>query len=271
VSGKAPRSARGRRSESTYRGILADPGPGLGRYLVHSGLLHGALVAVSLLAWARSEPPPPMVPDAYYVSAVVLPKAQDLPDKPTRAPRATPGDSGTKEQPPPKPNEMVLQEEKEPKDKGPEEPKKEPEKEKEPEPKPKKSRADLLANLDADVSDQDRFATDVDGEEGAKPTALDARFGQKMSKYDRLVHDRVKGKWQPGLALVNQVSDGVSTVVTFTIKENGSIADIALGEGSGNYAFDMSCAVAVQKVGKLPAPPRAPWPVSILFRPEERQ
>ncbi len=268
---KAPRSARRRGEAHAYKGVLANPGPSFGRYLVHSGLLHAALVVSGLVAWAKSDPPPPMVPEAYYVSAVVLPKAQDLPDKPTRAPRPTPGESGTKEQPPPKPNEMVLQEEKAPKEKGPEEPKKEPEKKKEPEPKPTKSRADLLANLDADVSDQDRFATDVDGDEDAKPTALDPRFGQKMSRYDRLVHDRVKEKWQPGLALVNQVSDGVSTVVTFTIEENGGIADIALGQGSGNYAYDMSCAVAVQKVGKLPAPPRAPWPVSILFRPEEKQ
>ncbi|MCO4772230.1 MAG: TonB family protein [Deltaproteobacteria bacterium] len=264
---RAPRSAKA--AAAAYKGILSDPGPGIGRYLVHSTLLHGALVVASLLAWAASDPPPPpLAPDAFYVSAVVLPKAQDLPDKPTRAPRPAPGKSGETKAAPPKPNQMVLPDQKKPEEKGPEEPKKEPKKE---EPKPrKKSRADLLSSV-GDVSDEDRFATDVDGDADAKPTALDARFGQKMSKYDRTVHDRVKTKWQPGLALAQQVSDGVSTVVSFTIKENGAIADIALADGSGNYAFDMSCAVAVQKVGKLPPPPRAPWPVSILFRPEERQ
>ncbi len=263
-----PRSARGSVSP-THRGVLADPGPGLGRYLLHSVLMHAALVVVSLVAWVRAEPPPPLAPDAFFVSAVVLPKADGLPDKPTRAPKPTPGETGTKEEPPPKPNEMVLPEKEAPKKKGPEETKPEPKKEKEPEP-PKKSRADLLATV-GDISDQDRFATDVDGDADAKPTALDPRFGKKMSKYDRTVHDRVKDKWQPGLALVDQVTEGVTTVVSFTIEESGAIADIAIAEGSGNYAYDMSCAVAVQKVGRLPPPPRGPWPVSILFRPEERK
>ena len=199
----------------------------------------------------------------------MLPKAEGLPDKPTRAPKPTPGESGTKEAPPPKPNEMVLPEEKAPEKKGEPEKKPEPKKKEEPEPK-KKSRAELLSTV-GDISDEDRFATDVDGDADATPTALDSRFGKKMSKYDRTVHDRVKDKWQPGLALVNQVTEGVTTVVSFTIEENGGIADIAVTDGSGNYAYDMSCAVAVQKVGRLPPPPRSPWPVSILFRPEERK
>ncbi len=264
----APRSARAR-SAGAYKGVLVDPGEGIGRYLMHSGLMHAALVVLGGVAWANSDPPPPpLAPDAFFVSAVVLPKADDLPDKPTRAPRPDPGKAGTKEVPPPKPKEMVLEKKSAEKERGKEE--KKPEEKKQEPKEPKKSRAELLASV-GDVSDQDRFATDVDGDADAKPTALDARFGQKMSKYDRTVHDRVKSKWQPGLALVNQVNEGVSTIVTFTIKENGAIADIAVAEGSGNYAYDMSCAVAVQKVGKLPPPPRAPWPVSILFRPEERK
>ena len=268
---RTPRSARSAQGTvHSHRGVLSDPGKGIGRYLVHSILMHLALVIASLAAWAGSEPPPPLAPDAFFVSAVVLPKADDLPDKPTRAPKPKPGDTGTKVEPPPKPNEMVLPEKEAPKTKGPEPKKKEPPPKKD-EPKPKKkSRADLLATL-GDVSDKDRFATDLDGDADAKPTALDPRFGKKMSKYDRTVHDRVKDKWQPGVALVNQITQGVTTVVSFTIKENGSIADIAVADGSGNYAYDMSCAVAVQKVGRLPPPPRAPWPVSILFRPEERK
>jgi len=265
---RTPRSARAT-ATGAYRGVLADPGKGIGRYLVHSTLMHAALVVGSLFAWAQSAAPPPLAPDAFFVSAVVLPKADDLPDRPTRAPKPAPGESGTKQAPPPKPNEMVLPEKEAPKEKGKEPKKEEPPEKEEPTPKAK-SRAELLATV-GDVSDQDRFATDVDGDADAKPSALDSRFGKRMSKYDRTVHDRVKGKWQPGLALANQVAEGVNTVVSFTINENGSISDIALAEGSGNYAFDMSCAVAVQKVGTLPAPPRAPWPVSILFRPEEKK
>lgn len=264
---RTPRSAQG--TSHAHKGVLSDPGKGIGRYLVHSVLMHAALMVASLVAWAGSEPPPPLAPEAFFVSAVVLPKADDLPDKPTRAPKPTPGDAGTKVEPPPKPNEMVLPEKEAPKKKGPEPKKKKSPPEKE-EPKPKKSRADLLATM-GDISDQDRFATDLDGDADAKPTALDPRFGKKMSKYDRTVHDRVKDKWQPGVALVNQIKQGMTAVVSFTVKENGSIADIAVADGSGNYAYDMSCAVAVQKVGRLPPPPRAPWSVSILFRPEERK
>lgn len=270
---RAPRSARQERGlEHLYRGILRDPGQGLGRYLVHSLLLHGGLVVALLVGWAQSDPPEPMVPpDAYFVSAVVLPKAKDLPDKPTYVPKKDPGQAGKKETPPPKPDEMVLPDKDEPKDEGPEDPtppKKE-EKTEEPTP-PKKSRKDLLAEI-GDPSDEETFATDVDGDEDAKPTALDPRFGQKMSRYDREIHDRVKERWQPGLAVLNQVSDEVSTLLSFTITETGAIEDMKIDQGSGNYSFDMSCAAALQRVGKLPPPPRAPWPVSIWFRPDEKR
>jgi TonB family protein len=267
-----PRSVR-RASVPTgaYQGVLRDRGTGLARYLVHAGLLHGGLLAVLLVGWAGAdEAPPNLRPDAFYVSAVVLPKAEGLPDKPTHVAKPDPGEQGTKPTPPAEPDRMLLKEEPE-KKKGPEEPKKEPEKKKEEPKEPKKkSRSDLLASL-GDPSDQDRFATDVDGDEDATPSSLDSRFGRKMSRYDRDIHDRSKERWRPDLALVNQVSDDVETIVTFTIEANGGITDIALAKGSGNYAFDMSCAAAVQRAGRMPPPPSAPWPVSILFRPEERR
>lgn len=264
-----PRSMRRAAAQAGgYRGILRDGGPGLLRYLMHSSVAHGGLLAVLLLGWAGGdEPPPSMRPDAFYVSAIVLPKAEALPDKATYVPKPTPGERGSTPAPPPEPDRMVLEEKVEPK-KGPEQPvedKKKPE-----EPPPKKSRAEMLASL-GDPSDQERFATDVDGDEDATPSTLDARFGRKMSRYDRDIHDRAKEKWRPDLALVKQVSDGVQTIVTFTVEANGGIKDIALAEGSGNYAFDMSCAAAVQRAGRMPPPPSAPWPVSILFRPEERR
>ncbi len=268
-----PRSVR-RASVPTgaYHGVLRDRGTGLARYLVHATLLHGGLLAFLLLGWAGGDDAPPSLrPDAFFVSAVVLPKAEGLPDKPTHVAKPNPGESGKKPAPPPEPDRMVLKEKTAEKKKGPEEPKKEPEKKKkEPKEPKKKSRSDLLASL-GDPSDQDRFATDVDGDEDATPSSLDARFGRKMSRYDRDIHDRSKERWRPDLALVNQVSDDVETIVTFTIEANGGIKDIALAKGSGNYAFDMSCAAAVQRAGRMPPPPSAPWPVSILFRPEERR
>lgn len=267
----APRSKRAEAAaHGAYSGVLRDTGPSLGRYLIHSAAFHGLLLIGMLIGWSGGDDaPPPLKPDAFYVSAVVLPKAEGLPDKPTYVPKAAPGDQGTKEPPPPEPDRMVLKEKKAEKDKGKPDPK--PEEKKKEEPKPKaRSRADLLAGL-GDPSDQDRFATDVDGEAGAAPSALDPRFGRKMSRYDRDIHDRAKEKWQPDLALVKQVSDEVQAVITFTIEENGAIKDIALGQSSGNYAFDMSCAAAIQRAGRMPRPPRAPWHVQIMFRPEERR
>jgi len=266
-----PRSQRAARAaQGAYDGILRNAGPSLSRYLLHSLGFHALLVAGMLLGWSGSDDgPPPLKPDAFYVNAVVLPKAEGLPDKPTYVPKAPPGQQGKKEAPPPEPDRMVLKEKTAEKEKGKEEKPPEEKPEKPPEPKAK-SRADLLAGL-GDPSDKERFATDVEGEEGAAPSRLDPRFGRKMSRYDRDIHDRAKDKWRPDLALVNQVSDGVQAVITFTIEENGAIKDIALGESSGNYAFDMSCAAAVQRAGRMPPPPRAPWQVSILFRPEERR
>ena len=266
---KAPRSARRATAPTgVYHGLLRDEGSGLGRYLVHSLIAHGALAAILLVGWAGGDDPPPSLrPDAFYVAAIVLPKADALPDKATHVAKPNPGQSGAKPAPPPEPDRMVLKEKTEPK-KGPEQPV-EPVEKKE-EPTPKRSRTDLLTSL-GDASDQDRFATDVDGDEDATPSTLDARFGRKMSRYDRDIHDRSKERWRPDLALVQQVSDGVETIVTFTIEANGSITDIALAKGSGNYAFDMSCAAAIQRAGRMPPPPSAPWPVSILFRPEERK
>ena len=262
---------RARSPAGAYDGILRDTGPSLTRYLVHSAACHGLLVVAMLIGWSGGdEGPPPLKPEAFYVNAVVLPKAEALPDKPTHVPKPTPGETGVKEAPPPEPDRMILKKPEAAKNKGPkeEEPTPEPKK-KEPEPKTR-SRADLLAGL-GDPSDKERFATDVDGDEDAPPSALDPRFGKKMSRYERDIHDRAKEKWRPDLALVNQVSNDVQAVISFTIEENGGIKDIALVEGSGNYAFDMSCAAAVQRAGRMPPPSRAPLKVSILFRPEERR
>ena len=267
MEGAAPRSLR---RDAAYRGVLADAGTDLGRPLIHSALLHAALLALMLFGWSMSDDPPPLLkPDAFYVSAVVLPRAQAMPDKATRVVKPPPGEAGEKPTPPPKPDEMVLPEEDAPKREGePEEPKTEAP-EDEPTPKPK-SRAELLAER-GDPSDKERFATDVDGDADATPSALDPRFGKQMSRYDREIHDRVKERWQPGLALINQMQDGVSAVISFTITETGAIEDLAVADGSGNYAFDMSCAAAVQRAGQMQPPPKAPWSVSILFRPEEKR
>ena len=267
-----PRSERS--GGSHYRGILRDPGPGLdARSVTLSVLLHVATLAALVVGWSNDDDHrPPIDRDAFFVSAVVLPKAEGLPDRATFVPKPAPGEQGEKVEEPIRPDEPVLKiEKKEPK-RGPEPPveqKKEPEPKK-PEPK-KPSRSDRLAQL-GDASDKDRFATDPFGDEDATPSTSEASpFGRPMTKYEKDVHDRVKENWKIHPTLLENVPNGVATIVYFRVAEDGAIEEMLVETPSGDSAFDMSALTAVRRTGRVPPPASAPWEFRIRFRPEDKR
>lgn len=251
-----------------YRGVLRDPGPGVGKAMGPSVLGHGLLL-VALVAGVRGTgPPPPLERDAFLVSAIVLPKAKALPTK-ASAPRPAPsGEAGKAAPEPPRPDEMVLREKDDPtkgeeRTPSPEEPT--------PAAERKPSRAELIANLDDETKDV-RFATDVEGSDDADPRdALRQRFGAQLSAYQREVRDAIQRNWFP------KSSRGVAppelwAAVTFTIDESGTISSPAIEAESGDFVYDQSCQRAVIRTGRVPPPPaEEPRTITVGFSPKDKE
>ena len=241
------RSARAA-EDGGYHGVLKQDGAGLGVVMIPSLLLHLPLFILILGGFGVGDARNPMIDkDAYMVSAVILPKAEGLPDK-AAAPKL-PEREVVADEPPPRPDEMVLAE---PTDPTPE-PEKRPEKEPEEEPeKPeKKSMADLLASVQADEdSKKVRFATDPDGSEDADPLdSLRAKFGKQRDPYDQLVYERIRSNWQipPGQKL--------ETFIRFTVEPSGRLSAPEPVRNSGNWIYDQRCLRAVTRTGTVPPPP----------------
>ncbi|MCP4869304.1 MAG: hypothetical protein GY898_11360 [Proteobacteria bacterium] len=262
---------------SAYQGILSNPGRSFATGLLPSLGLHGLMVLVFLLAGLIDfgDADPLMDADIFMVSAVVLPKAESLPDKATSPKKADPVEAAPVEEPPPVEDAMVL-------------PKKEPEPEatpdRKPEPTPPKkgepkkpSRADLLAGLNADESDQARFETSTDGDENATPSNQWQQFeGRQISPWERRLQDRIKDNWLPGSRQGKFVSGSANidmdlrTVVTFKVVGSGAFSSPQITHRSGDAIFDQSCLQAVIRTRRFEAPPEDPWTVNLLFDPADK-
>lgn len=258
-----------------YDGILRDPGRGFlvglpGSIGLHLALL-GTFVLVGMIG--DRERDPLLDKDIYMVSAIVLPKAEGLPDK-TTAPRAAP-----KEEPPaPVEGEMVLPEpsaDPEPTPKATPRPQETPK----PEPTPKrKTREDLLADVGADESDRSRFATDPDGEEGAAPNPFAAFDGVRLSSFQRRLTDRIKDNWHPGSRQgkyapgKGNIDMSLRAVVQFRLKDDGAISSPSIRHPSGDPVFDQSCLLAVTRTRRFDAPPEGEARrIEVLFDPRDKQ
>jgi TonB family protein len=256
-------------ARSSYRGVLSDPGPGVGLTLVPSLLLHVPLVLMLAFGNLGEKDRPPLAREVFMVSAVVLPKAKALPKKAAAPKQPTPGEAGKKPEPPPRPDELVLKEKKAPEAEGPKiEPKPDPPK---PEPTPKKRRnlADLVASVEEE-SDEVVFETSPEGSEDADPSqALKARFGKQLSAYERLVADAIKANWHP-TAMRMPVPDELWAVVEFTIEENGALAGPSVEQGSGDWSYDSSCLRAITQTRRVRPPgPKDKRTVMLSFQPKD--
>lgn len=262
---------------SSYRGILSDPGRSFATGLLPSVGLHGVMVLIFLLAGMidLGDADPLMDKDIFMVSAVMLPKAESLPDKATAPRPPDPGESGTMEEPPIVQDQMVLPEAKP-------EAKKEPERKPDPTPAPKKepkkpSRDDLLASLNADESDEARFETSTDGDEDATPSNQWQQFeGRQMSPWERRLQDRIKDNWLPGtrqgkfVAGSGNIDMDLRTVVSFKVVGSGAFSSPQITHRSGDAIFDQSCLQAVIRTRRFEAPPEDPWTVNLLFDPADK-
>lgn len=248
-----------------YRGILREPGPGIGRGLGPSILLHAVLFLVLMVGYGHHGPErPPIERDAFLVSAVTLQKAEGLPTK-AAAPRPKKsGEAGKVKvlRPEPvRPDQRVLKE-KAQADAG--EKKAPNEKEEE------KSRADHLAHLEEE-KDEVVFETSAEGSEEADPReALRARFGRELTAYQRLVRDAIQRNWFPR-GSSGKPGDENWAVITFTLTEGGQIGDPFVEAQSGDFVYDQSCLRAVTRTATVPPPPsNEPRTMSVSFSPKDK-
>lgn len=244
------RSARAEQSGG-YNGVLKQDGAGLAVVMLPSFLLHLPLFILIFGGFGVGDARNPMIDkDAYMVSAVVLPKAEGLPDK-AAAPKM-PEREVAADEPPPLPDEMVLHE---PKDEPTPKPETKPERTPAPEPPPKdppkRSVKDLLASVQADEdAEAVRFATDPDGSEDADPLdSLRAKFGKQRDPYDQLVYERIRSNWQ--------VPSGkaMETFIRFTVDPSGRLSAPETVRPSGDWIYDQRCLRAVTRTGTVPPPP----------------
>ena len=255
------------KSRAPYVSVLRDGPSPLGMALVPSVLLHMGLAALMMMSWYTPDRRPMIERDVYMVSAVVLPKADGLPDRASAPPPPPKGDQGTKPEPPPKPNEMVLKKADQQATAGKREDPKE-------QPPPKKerrsSRSDLLASLTSE-DEEFRFATDPDGDEEAKPDlSLQQQYGRQLSAYERMVRDAIQYNWFPKYAGPPRAE--AWTAIGFTIDEHGNIRAPQIDHSSGDFVYDQSCLRAVTRTRRVRPPPvGANRAISVGFSPQDKQ
>ncbi len=258
---------------SKYRGILSDPGPGVGMTLVPSLLLHIPMLFLFVLADCDPRPPAPVDRDVFMVSAVVLPKSVSLPTKAAAPKPKAAGEAGKKvKEAPIIEDQMVLKEKKKEKDEGPEkEPPKKKEKEPEPKKEPKRDLSALLASVEEE-SDEVIFETSPDGDPNAKPEAgARSAYGRQLTAYERQVRDRVQYNWFPK-GQRTPLPEDIWASVVFRVEANGAIADPRIGESSGDFVFDQSCLRAVMRTRTVPPPgSNDNRTISVGFSPKDKQ
>lgn len=256
---------------SSYRGVLADPGPGVGLMLLPSLLLHVPLVLMLAFGNFGQDDRPPIQKDVFMVSAIVLPKAKALPKK-AAVPKPQPrGEAGKAPEPPPRPDELVLKEKKAPEAEGPKEAPVQEKPKPTPTPKKRPNLADLVASVEEEA-DEVVFETSVEGSEDADPTqALKARFGRQLTGYERLVGDAIKANWHP-TAMSMPVPDTLWAVISFTIGENGALTSPAMEQGSGDWSYDSSCMRAITQTRRVQPPgPKDKRTVMLSFSPKDKR
>ena len=258
-------------ARSSYRGVLADPGQGLGLSLVPSILLHLPLVLMIAFGNFGQKDRPPITRDAFMVSAVVLPKAKALPKKAAAPKPPPPGEAGKKPEPPPRPDELVLKEKAAPEAEGPKiEPKIEPTPAPAKTPK-RRDLASLVARVEEEA-DEVVFETSPDGSDDADPTqALRARFGRQLTGYERLVGDAIKDNWHP-TAMRMPVPEELWAVIRFHIEENGALTGHSVEHPSGDWSYDSSCLRAITQTRRVQPPgPKDNRDVLLSFAPKDKQ
>jgi len=225
------------------------------------------LVFALMMGWNAPDRRPMIERDVYMVSAVVLPKADGLPDRASAPPPAPKGEAGTKAAPPPKPNEMVL---KKPSEEAAEGEEKKPEEEPSPKTSKAPSRADLLASLDSE-EEEFRFATDPDGDEKAEPDlSLQQQYGRQLTAYQRMVRDAIQYNWFPKYA--GSTRADAWTAIGFTIDDAGNIRDPQIDHSSGDFVYDQSCLRAVTRTRRVRRPPAGEnRAISVGFSPQDKQ
>ncbi len=80
-------------------------------------------------------------------------------------------------------------------------------------------------------------------------------FGTRFGWYRDLLERRVAEKWR-----TDEVDPRLQTappvIVTFTLNRNGSVSDVRILQGSGNYALDMSARRAISEAAPFDPLPR---------------
>jgi len=258
------------REKPRYRGVLRQRDSPLGLALLPSILLH-LLLGLGLMGWSNPERRPMIEREVYMVSAVVLPRAERLPDKAAAPVPRRRGEAGKKPEPPPIPDEMVLKKPDKEKSEGkPEKPVKKPPKKK-PKKKPKTlSREELLAQLD-ESSDEFRFASSPEGDPDKPPDRnLKEQYGRQLTAYERMVRDQIQFNWFPKYSSTKRT--GLWAAVGFTIDDAGNIRTPQIDHSSNDFVYDQSCLRAVTRTRRVKPPPEgANRTISVGFSPEDKK
>ena len=81
-------------------------------------------------------------------------------------------------------------------------------------------------------------------------------FGQQFGAYAKLIQDNVARNWRP--ADLGLRTSAKAAVVLFTIRRDGSVTNVRIGESSGNSALDNSALRAVYDTQLQALPPQFP-------------
>ena len=207
------------------------------RLLIISAILHVVvLVLVPLVPGMRNQYE--FEPQAYTVELVELP-------------RETPAEEATVEAPP----EPPKQEEPEPEEVIPERPAPKPRKVvRTPPPKPEKSLEEKIAER---LSKQDQARPREEPRIEPPPAAPTSTTTIKASHvtpswYLSVIHGKVSLNWdQPSARLITEES--LTVVVSFRIRQDGSVSGITVRRSSGRSTVDQSASKAVRD--SMPFPP----------------
>jgi protein TonB len=209
------------------------------RLLIISAILHVlVLVLVPLIPGIRQ--PYDFEPQAYAVELVELP-------------REAPAEEATVEPPPPEPPRV---EEPEPEESIPETPTPKPKrtKPKLPPSKPEKSLEEKIAER---LNQQERTRPPEEPKTTPAPTAPATTTTIKASQvtpswYLSVIHGKVSSNWdQPSARLVTE--ERLTVVVSFRIRQDGSVSGITVRRSSGRSTVDQSATKAVRD--STPFPP----------------
>ena len=89
---------------------------------------------------------------------------------------------------------------------------------------------------------------------GGVGTGQGSSLGTRFGWYEALIRQRISEKWN-----TQDVDSGIRTlpvsIVTFTIRRDGSVGNVRVAKSSGNYAMDTSAQRAIYEAAPLPPLP----------------